>query len=178
MHRVALLLRLRRAVVLTALGALPFTLAGCSDPTGPLPEAGPPQSMEFTIGGFATQSIRVAATGDTVLFVRRDWSGPAAVDSVRVVPSAEAWRAFWTSASAAGVRRWRERYANDGVVDGTGWSLHIGLRGEDVRSQGANAYPDPAGGFHSDMTPAFRAFVGALGVLVGRDLGYGSQPQL
>ena len=160
----------RRARVAAALAGAALTLAACGDPTGPLPREGAPDALEFLIGGFASDTRIVRLRGDTVLLWRTPWSeSRAAVDTVRAVPTPEAWRAFWAAAERAGVRRWRRRYVAEGVLDGTGWSLRIVAGDRIFESGGGNAYPDRLGGEHElQMTSAFRAFLAALGDLVGR----------
>jgi hypothetical protein len=148
-------------------------LASCDDPTGPLPREGAPRELEYTVGGFAVGSANVALRGDTVVLVRMPWGARPGTppDSVRTVPTAEAWRDFWEAASDAGVRRWRERYNAEGVVDGSGWNLRIVAPGSRIESNGSNAYPDRHGLEHEgEMTREFRAFEAAIEALAGAPL--------
>jgi hypothetical protein len=174
MHRVASLLRHRLAV---ALGALTFMLAACGDPAGPLPRSGAPQRLEFRLYAWGAPSTAVLTVGDSVVFVRRSASTGRPMDSVSVVPSDEQWRTFWTTARAAGVTRWKDAYETD-VLDGGGWSLHIGLDGRDIRSRGSNAWPNRLGGLSDGPSPEFEALVAAVGALVGRDIEYWTPPEL
>jgi hypothetical protein len=95
------------------------------------------------------------------------------MDTVRIVPTADAWRKFSASADAAGVHRWQPRYMAEGVIDGSGWSLLIADDGRRVESQGSNAFPDRQGREHElEMTDEFRAFLAALSELVGTQVGF------
>jgi hypothetical protein len=157
---------LSTAALLGALVAHP----GCSDATGPLPDEGAPDELTFSIGGFAVDSRELELRGDTVVLVRRSWRWIAgdAVDSVRAVPTSDQWRAFWMVAERAGLARWREQYLAEDIVDGTGWSLRLAVGGYVITSSGSNAYPDWRGREHEGlMTDEFRAFLTALGALVG-----------
>jgi hypothetical protein len=148
-------------------------LTSCDDPTGPLPREGAPQELRYAVGGFAVGSAQVELRGDTVVLVRKPWDARPGtpIDSVRTVPTAEAWRDFWEAAREAGVRRWRARYVAEGIVDGSGWSLRIVAPGTRVESNGSNAYPDRHGLEHeNEVTGDFRAFEAAIEALVGAPL--------
>ena len=152
-------------------GAL--VLAGCSDSTLPLPSEGAPDELEFNIGGFATTSTTLKLEGASV-FVRRvpwGWSPGEPMDSVRVTPTADAWREFWADADRAGGRLWKPHYRQEDVVDGGGYGLRIVVDGRVIESAGSNAYPDRHGREHEgEMTDDFRGFLDALGELIGEPL--------
>jgi hypothetical protein len=156
------------AVMALALGA-------CSSATEPIRLAGPPDEFRFELGGFGVDGRTVELRNDTLLFYRRPFASlpGTPIDTVRVVPTAEAWRTFWTTAELTGVHRWQGRYNAEGVVDGSGWSLRIVEGSRRVESNGSNAYPDRSGKEHElDMTSDFRAFVSALSALVGAQVGF------
>lgn len=155
------------AVVVTVL-----TVAGCSDSIGPLPSEGAPDDLQFQTSGYGVESRTLQMRGDTVLTWRRpwDWRPGMAIDTVRVVPSAQAWASFWDAAGNAGVRGWRRNYKQDNVVDGSGWSLRIVTDEGTLQSQGSNAFPDARGRERYEMPDEFRAFVEAMGDLVGQPL--------
>ncbi|HYW10221.1 MAG TPA: hypothetical protein VE913_24870, partial [Longimicrobium sp.] len=152
-----------------------LTLGGCccAGITAPLPERGPPEELRFSTSGYGGPSAILTLRGDTVMLLRAPWErGPGtAVDTVRAVPDARAWSDFWRVAEGAGVRRWRGRYMAEGVADGVGWGLRIVADGMTIESQGSNAYPDREGREHElRETPEYRAFVDALGALVGQPI--------
>jgi hypothetical protein len=156
-------------VTTTVLG-IAIALAACHDATGPLAEAGPPDDLEFSIGGFAVGESTVELRGDTVVLRR---TRPEVIDTVRAVPTPDSWRAFWSATERAGVRRWRARYAAEGIVDGVGWSVRIAVNGRLVESSGDNAYPDRFGREHElGMTDDFRTFLTAVGELVGHPVWF------
>jgi hypothetical protein len=149
--------------------------AGCTDSTAPLQREGRPADLQFSTSGFGAPSRMLELRGDTVVLRRTAWAWTpgAAIDSVRVVPSPDAWRAFWTAAEDAGVQAWRGGYVADGVMDGTGWTLRLMSSGRQIEAFGSNAYPDRRGGKHDlEMPPEFGAFVTALNALAGQTVWF------
>jgi len=150
-----------------------LTLAACTDLAGPLPRAGVPDELEFSMGGYYGPSASVELRGDTVVLQRVPWelTSPAQIDSVVTVPSAQAWADFWTTVDEIGVNFWRRSYVAENIADGLGWSLRVSADGRTVESYGSNAYPDSRGAEHEgDMTPEFRAFKAAVEELAGAPL--------
>jgi hypothetical protein len=150
-----------------------LTLAACTDLAGPLPRAGVPDELEFSMGGYFAPSASVTLRGDTVVLRRVPWevTSPADIDTIVSVPSAEAWAEFWTVVDEIGVSFWRRRYHAENIADGLGWSLRVVADGRTVESYGSNAYPDSRGAEHEgEETPEFRAFRTAIEELAGAPL--------
>lgn len=155
-------------------------LASCDSLTAPFPEEGPPDELEYSVGGFGVGSAGVELRGDTVVLVRRSWdSRPGSPpDSIRNVPTSQAWRDFWKAAANAGVRRWRPSYRAENVVDGSGWTLRLLASGSKVESTGSNAYPDRQGFEHElDVPEEFQAFEAAIEALAGAPLHRPQDPR-
>ena len=165
--------RVGAALAGAALAGAALALGACDAATGPLPRAGAPADLEFSMGGFGTGSTFVESRADTVILRRVSWFGDPTQEQevARAVPTAEAWRAFWAAAERAGVGEWKREYVAEGVVDGHGWSLRVVSGGHAIESSGSNAYPDRLGREHElEMTDDFRLFVDALGALVDTPL--------
>ena len=144
-------------------------LAACESVIPPGLMEGPPDALEFTIASYGGSSSVTRLEGDEIVVVSGAWDGPK-VDTLRVVPTAAAWRAFWDAAQEAGIHRWRSSYVAENFLDGTGWSLTIEGDGIEVDSHGSNAYPDSRGGGHiGEFTESFRIFRSALAQLAGVD---------
>ncbi|MDQ3388427.1 MAG: hypothetical protein M3483_02865, partial [Gemmatimonadota bacterium] len=109
-------LALAAAILVSALA-----LVACADATGPLPQEGAPDELGFSIGGYGVGSRSIEVRGDTVVFSQVPWGPQDPILTSRVVPTPDAWRAFWTAADRAGVRQWRPKYVAEGIVDGSGW---------------------------------------------------------
>ncbi|MEO7458310.1 MAG: hypothetical protein ABIY52_18775 [Gemmatimonadaceae bacterium] len=160
-----------RAVRHFALVITTVALTACLDTTAPLPDSGVPAALELSIGGFGGHSSALALRGDTIVMYRVPWDyvPGRVIDTVRVVPTAEAWRAFWAAANTAGVNRWHSEYRADEIMDGLGWNLRLATGNREITSWGSNAYPDNSGAAHKgEMTTEFRAFLTALDQLVGQ----------
>ncbi len=152
--------------------AIVAAIAGCEDPTAALPREGPPDELYFSYGGFSMDVVTIESQGTSVaMWIRPwDWHPGVAIDTVRTVPTAAAWRQFWIVAEDAGVHRWGSRYSAD-VIDGDGWELRLAAGEFALESSGSNAYPDWRGREHElEMTAEFEAFKTALGDLVGEPL--------
>lgn len=148
-----------------------LTLIACTDAVAPLPQAGAPDVLEFSIGGYGAGGGAVLLRGDTVIMWRTSpvWTPNMVIDSVRVVPTPDAWHAFWSATKEAGVNQWRTQYNASGIVDGLGWNARIVAGGRRITSFGSNAYPDRFGRQHEgEITDEFRLFVTALSDLVGQ----------
>lgn len=166
----------RRLLIVASLALVASLGAACDDGLAPLPREGAPAELHFTIAGFGAGTATLELVHDTLVLVRR---GPEAApgdpgDSARVVPTAAAWRAFWEAADRNGVGRWQREYVAEDVVDGVGWTLRLGADdGVHVTSSGFNSYPDGMGREHEvESTAEFRAFVEALGALIGQRVFY------
>ncbi len=138
----------------------------CSDLTAPLPREGIPQEFEFSISGFGAPYYHWRVEGETVVFKKVEWG--LAPSTRRVVPTSDAWRAFWVAADQVGVGRWRSSYVAEGIVDGEGWGLRLVAGSARIESTGSNAYPDQSGREHEqERTADFQSFLSALYALVG-----------
>ncbi|MGK2935889.1 MAG: hypothetical protein ACSLFE_11705 [Gemmatimonadaceae bacterium] len=112
--------------------------------------------------------------GDSVVFERVEGGMDGSPERyvVRVVPTAEAWRVFWSAAENAGVNKWRESYMGRLIADAESWQLVLETRSSRIKSGGYAAYPDDAGRAHrGSRTEAFKAFLAALYVIVGEQEG-------
>jgi hypothetical protein len=108
-----------------------------------------------------------------------EWDGKAlqcgTLDSVRgkgttktITPSADQWKKFWKTMDEVKVWKWRSRYENLDVLDGSSWSLELEYGDEMVRSRGRNGYPSDddvaamAGPGESEIFKKFREAVREL----------------
>jgi hypothetical protein len=156
-------MRVARPVLLAA-------LAACSSSTAPLPREGPPAALRVSYSGYGYGSHEVTLLrGDTLRVVRRTWERAAAVESTFVVPSADAWLAFWASARAAGVDGWPSRCADERIADGAGLGVRIAAGGRTVESTASNSWPLRDGRCSGpEQSAEVRTFLAAVGTLIGR----------
>lgn len=144
-----------------------FALAGCGDPTAPLPIEGAPHELEFEIAGWGVGATKWLLRGDTLVY-RVTTEDFTSATETRTIPSAEEWRAFWIEMQRTGLNQWRKRYVAEGIADGEGWNTRVRIGNVLIESQGSNAYPDERGREHElQRTAAFEAFLAALRRLSG-----------
>jgi hypothetical protein len=114
-----------------------------------------PSKLKLYIGGapFAP-SYAVEWEGGTLKYRARSGEGGEAVREI--VPTTDQWEAFWSALDHAGVWKWKTRYPNPGILDGTMWSIEIEREGRSISGRGDNASPR-----------SFRTFVEAIRSLLG-----------
>ena len=122
-----------------------------------------PRILQAMIGGFSGESYELIYDGR----VLRYYKAQNMFDLKRVEPeviaiSDQAWSAFFAELDSIGVWRWKRKYVDSEVMDGTIWSLTIVYDTQQDRSLvsfGSNRYPED-----------FRRLLSALAKLAdGRD---------
>jgi len=99
-----------------------------------------PSRFRLYIGGAPFEpSYTVEMEGRILSYRAR--SGEGKESEQKISPRSEQWESFWTALERAGVWRWKARYPNPGVLDGTLWSVDIEHLGRAIASQGDNAFP-------------------------------------
>lgn len=162
-----------RHLVIGAIGALTLAVAACTDVTAPLPREGAPETLSFSRESWGTPGLSWTMRGDTVVFERVEagMDGSPERYVVRVVPTPEAWRAFWSAAENAGVPRWRGFYEDESWADGESWAFVLETPRDRIEARGYQAYPDARGRKHKGVrTEAFSSLLSALYALVGEPL--------
>lgn len=132
------------------------------------PTSARPQALQARIGGFLGPSFQVTLEGDTLQYEARR-PGGRLESAATLRPTESQWRAFRAALNAQGVKRWRPRYIDAGVADGTQWSLNITYPDLKVQVSGSNQYPNHTGqpGPGAQPTRAFQAYLNAVEALVG-----------
>ena len=125
-----------------------------------------PTKLHFSIGGFMGECHEVEWK-KWVLWYRRAEAASMGQPAIELSPSSEAWARFWVAIETAGVWRWKNRYEDNDILDGTQWSLKLKYQGRSVSCRGSNAYP---GSDRPDYAKSseFGQFVKALQQLTGR----------
>jgi len=139
----------------TRIALIVLVLASCEAVLEPLPD-GRPDVFEFNTAGFAVSSNAWTLHGDTVVYQIVSPDSPPKITVKRCVPSLDNWTQFWASLDQAGVRRWKQEYVAEGIVDGGGWYLKISSGTFNLTSQGSNKYPDRNGEGHLETTSEFQ----------------------
>lgn len=157
-----------------AIACATLTFAACGESTAPPQPAGN-APREFSYSASAPEPgnyTYVTLEGASVVVTHREsrYGQAPRIRTVRVVPTASDWTAFWAAVDAAGVRRWTGDYLAEGYADGLGWSLRLAGNGVTIDTHGTNAYPDREGlEHHLTVTADFRTFLDALETLTGSE---------
>ncbi len=126
-----------------------------------------PERFHARIGGFngATYEVQLE---DRSLDYGKSRGGQKSEHS-RVRPTIEQWTEFRRELDAIEIWRWRARYVNPGVVDGTQWSLDVAFHDRAIKTQGSNEYPGtkPDSPGLPSASEAFRRYLKAVQRLVG-----------
>jgi hypothetical protein len=116
-----------------------------------------PSKLNLYIGGAPFEpSYAVEWEGGTLKYRAR--SGEGEETEREIIPTADQWEAFFSALDQAGVWKWKIRYPNPGILDGTMWSIKIEYEGRSISSRGDNAYPKRFG----VVVEAVRGLLGGL----------------
>jgi hypothetical protein len=96
--------------------------------------------LDASIGGFTGDSFRVLLDGETLVHEHLGY-GYQPQERRTLQPSTEKWEEFWAAVDEVGVWTWEPRYADESILDGTGWSIRFARGTHQVNSQGTNAAP-------------------------------------
>lgn len=146
---------------------LPTVLGFCSAFCMAQAASGAPQEFTAYIGGFLGQSYTVDWNGRELRYSVRGHGKTALHATLR--PTEAQWQAFRSAVERAGVSRWRPKYFNSRVMDGTQWSLRLKDRHVDVQASGSNSYPlaDGQPNDTPEFSAAFEAYLKGMEALLG-----------
>lgn len=128
-----------------------------------------PMPKEFSafIGGFLGTSYRLELHGG-VLTYTTSGGGQSNAKRTDVTPSAARWREFRQTLEGLKIWKWHADYPNDGILDGTQWSLNITFEDRAIKSHGSNCYPESNGKPNGkpEPTKAFQDYLEAVQKLI------------
>ena len=122
-----------------------------------------PLKLEFIIGGYDLPSRYCVKLEGDVLKYGHVYN----TDIVAIIPTRRKWINFKNKLDAIGVWKWKKKYVNNNVLDGTQWELEIVYSVKMIKVYGDNKYPGSIDPIDSNQTPEFKAFLHALGLLLG-----------
>ena len=114
-----------------------------------------PEMFEFYIGGFGADCYTIKYE-DRKLTDSQSDSVCSPYNLFEITPSQAEWEQFWQKLTDLNVWKWKTRYDDPGVLDGTQWNLEIKIDGKMKKSSGSNEYPE-----------SFDTFLEAVSMLVG-----------
>ncbi|TLS78290.1 hypothetical protein FE236_00580 [Mariprofundus erugo] len=115
-----------------------------------------PDEFRFDIGGCFDGMRFVGLRESTVVMGRG--MGSYADDEESITPSDEDWRLFVKAIDQSNVWKWKRKYVDPNVLDGTEWNLVIRQGEAKKKCYGSNDYP-----------PEFDALIDAINLLVKRE---------
>lgn len=148
--------------------ALATKLDSMSGTAGPSPV---PVRFIAHIGGYFSRCHDVELDGTTLVYAA---SAPGTFQPKRtsITPTDAQWREFRQALDELGLWQWHAEYINDGMCDGTQWSLEIAYADRALKTYGSNSYPGANGEPVDDpgQSTAFQSYLAALGKLTGKRL--------
>jgi len=128
----------------------------------------PPQQFEFYYGGVWFGVSVQLQDGEKLVFEQL----LRGRERVLIKPSAEAWARFRRRLDQLDVWSWKEGYPNEAVLDGAQWGIRLRYKDRTLDVSGSNAYPLPGGASNNypEPTAHFKAFLGSVQDLIGREL--------
>lgn len=126
-----------------------------------------PREFSAYIGGSLESAYRVELKDGVITYTML--LGNRVTSQTRITPTDEQWRSFRKTLDELKVWGWQKEYAGYGVLDGTGWSLHLLYSDHLLDSKGDNNYPDAHGKPNKEPKPTktFQLFCAAIQQLLG-----------
>jgi hypothetical protein len=122
-----------------------------------------PKRFEVSIGGFWGQSFGVEIAGDSLIYKTYE-QGYNLIDERTITPTAIQWNRFWVPTNKLNIWKWKNRYTNPGIMDGTSWKVNIYYKNMEINSSGSNSFP---GVSQNQIRNLFNRFLGAVSNLLG-----------
>ena len=121
------------------------------------------------IGGFGGGDFVVELRDQVLTYTSRarERGQPARIETI--VPTPEQWREFRAALDELRLWQWKSEYSNQGVADGTQWSIEIAYADRSLVAQGSNNFPDAAGRPAGSPVPtkSFQRYLAAVKSLLG-----------
>ncbi len=101
-----------------------------------------PIKLNFSIGGFSDCTRFIRLVNETLQYGESVGAPEQGWVQGTVVPNEREWIVFKKSLDDIGVWKWKKRYINSNILDGTQWELVIEYGDKKLKSYGSNSYPD------------------------------------
>ena len=97
--------------------------------------------FEIYSGGYLGRSFSLLKEDDQLAYTTFG-NGYSLERVEKVNPSPHAWREFFKTLDQIDIWRWKSRYENPGIMDGSSWKVTIELENRKLVSSGSNNFPD------------------------------------
>ncbi len=117
-----------------------------------------PMKLRASIGGFLGTSHSIELNNGGLIYTTLDfgWENP---ESMHIRPTESQWRKFRIELDDLKIWQWQTEYPNNGVRDGTQWSLEIEYGDKHLITGGDNNYPCADGSPNNQSEPPTLTFV-------------------
>jgi hypothetical protein len=130
-----------------------------------------PDKFGAVIGGFLGSTYAIELRDGALRYTKKGATSVGyGVTSATVSPTPQQWREFRKSIDELNLWQWKPSYPNQGVADGTQWSLEIVYRDRALKTGGSNSYPDTQGRANGEprRTETFGRYLAAIEKLIGQ----------
>ena len=98
-------------------------------------------AFQLSIGGYCGPSYSLELKGKEITYKAFGY-GYELENSEIIIPTMEQLEQFLEKIKKIGVWKWKRRYTEPHVLDGTSWSVSIEYKRKRFKSSGSNAYPE------------------------------------
>ena len=116
-------------------------LASVEDLMKPKPDGITPLKLEFYIGGYSGPNHILKLENGVLKYKLFEAHPDYPEKEIEVVPIGRKWINFRKKLDAINVWRWRRRYVDPDVCDGTQWEFEVDYGVKKIKSSGSNSYP-------------------------------------
>ncbi len=99
-----------------------------------------PEEFEVHVGGYMGMSYSVEKKDNELIYKIYE-TGYSLKEPVNITPSDKKWNQFWDSCNRLEIWKWKKRYENPYVLDGTSWRVCIKRDNISIDSSGSNDGP-------------------------------------
>ena len=119
-----------------------------------------------SIGGYWGRSFAVEIAVDDDSLIYKTYGDQYILEETRkITPTAKQWDIFWVEINKLNIGKWKKRYTNPGMMDGTSWKATIVYKNISLYSSGSNSFPEST---HDGSGKVFDRFLKAVSDLLGK----------
>ena len=100
-----------------------------------------PKKFEIHVGGYMSSSFSVMKDGTELIYKVYE-TGYLLKKTTNITPSEKKWNQFWYSCTKLKIWKWKKRYEDPDILDGTSWRVCIKHNSKIIDSSGSNAGPE------------------------------------
>ena len=118
-----------------------------------------PQIFFISIGGYTGSSYQVELKNGKLIYTLFGYGYEKEGEKI-FEPTSEQWEKCLKVADEIHIWKWKKRYDDPNMTDGTSWRVNIKINEKEIDSSGSNAFPDGDG---------FGIFISAVKQLINNE---------